>query len=115
MAEWLCDDFRRAEGNISIIVLRYFNPVGAHPSGGIGDDPTGVPNNLMPFVSQVASGQREFLRYSGRTILLPTELAFETTFMSAISPRRTYGGNLQIEHTWLADRKLGNRHRVFGP
>ena len=65
MAEWLCDDFQRAEGNISIIILRYFNPVGAHPSGGIGDDPTGVPNNLMPFVSQVASGQRESLEIFG--------------------------------------------------
>ncbi|WP_274631331.1 UDP-glucose 4-epimerase GalE [Arvimicrobium flavum] len=65
MAEWLCDDFQRAEGNVSIVVLRYFNPVGAHPSGGIGDDPVGVPNNLMPFVTQVASGQRERLHIFG--------------------------------------------------
>jgi UDP-glucose 4-epimerase len=46
-------------------VLRYFNPVGAHPSGLIGEDPTGVPNNLMPFVAQVAVGKRAFLNVYG--------------------------------------------------
>ena len=40
-------------------LLRYFNPVGAHPSGVIGEDPQGTPNNLMPYVSQVAVGRRE--------------------------------------------------------
>ncbi|MCW5653279.1 UDP-glucose 4-epimerase GalE [Hydrogenophaga sp.] len=46
-------------------VLRYFNPVGAHPSGLIGEDPAGIPNNLMPFVAQVAVGQREHLNVFG--------------------------------------------------
>ena len=45
--------------------LRYFNPVGAHPSGQIGEDPHGVPDNLMPFISQVASGRREYLQIFG--------------------------------------------------
>src|SRR3546814_11983883 len=45
--------------------LRYFNPVGAHPSGLIGEDPGGEPNNLMPYVSQVAVGRRKQLRISG--------------------------------------------------
>jgi UDP-glucose 4-epimerase len=45
--------------------LRYFNPVGAHPSGRIGEDPNGIPNNLFPFVSQVAVGRRERLRVFG--------------------------------------------------
>ena len=49
----------------SITVLRYFNPVGAHPSGKIGEDPNGPPNNLMPFVSQVAVGRRDFLTVFG--------------------------------------------------
>jgi UDP-glucose 4-epimerase len=40
----------------SITILRYFNPVGSHPTGKIGEDPNGIPNNLMPFVAQVASG-----------------------------------------------------------
>lgn len=48
-----------------ITVLRYFNPVGAHPSGKIGEDPNGIPNNLMPYVSQVAIGRREFLTVFG--------------------------------------------------
>lgn len=43
----------------SICILRYFNPIGAHPSGKIGEDPDGIPNNLMPYVAQVASGRRE--------------------------------------------------------
>ena len=45
--------------------LRYFNPVGAHPSGQIGEDPLGIPNNLFPFVSQVAVGQRPQLKVFG--------------------------------------------------
>jgi len=46
-------------------LLRYFNPVGAHESGLIGEDPNGIPNNLMPFISQVAVGKREFLSVFG--------------------------------------------------
>lgn len=48
-----------------ITILRYFNPVGAHPSGTIGEDPRGIPNNLMPYVAQVAVGRREFLSVFG--------------------------------------------------
>jgi len=49
----------------SIVLLRYFNPVGSHPSGHIGEDPNGPPNNLMPYVSQTAVGRREFLTVFG--------------------------------------------------
>ena len=48
-----------------MFLLRYFNPVGAHPSGLIGEDPVGTPNNLMPFVMQVAAGLREYLTVFG--------------------------------------------------
>jgi UDP-glucose 4-epimerase len=48
-----------------VILLRYFNPVGAHPSGRIGEDPTGIPNNLMPFIMQVAVGRRDKLKVFG--------------------------------------------------
>ena len=51
--------------------LRYFNPVGAHPSGLIGEDPSGIPNNLMPFVTQVAIGKREFLSVYGSDYRTP--------------------------------------------
>jgi UDP-glucose 4-epimerase len=55
----------------SITILRYFNPVGAHPSGLIGEDPDGIPNNLMPYVSQVAVGRREFLTVFGNDYPTP--------------------------------------------
>ena len=50
----------------SVITLRYFNPIGAHPSGRIGEDPNGPPNNLMPYVAQVAVGRREKLTVFGK-------------------------------------------------
>ena len=51
--------------DIKVVILRYFNPVGAHESGLIGEDPTGIPNNLMPYIAQVASGVREELQIFG--------------------------------------------------
>ena len=58
-------DLHRADPRWSVALLRYFNPVGAHESGRIGEDPNGEPNNLMPYVAQVAVGQREQLRVFG--------------------------------------------------
>ncbi|EMS54673.1 UDP-glucose 4-epimerase GEPI48 [Triticum urartu] len=58
MAEEICRDIYRSDSEWRIILLRYFNPVGAHPSGYLGEDPRGVPNNLMPYVQQVAVGRR---------------------------------------------------------
>ena len=67
--KWVCEqflqDFSRAHPEWSISLLRYFNPVGAHPSGLLGEMPKGVPNNLMPFVSQVAAGLRDQLSIFG--------------------------------------------------
>ncbi len=54
-----------ADSELSIVLLRYFNPVGAHESGLIGEDPQGIPNNLMPYVSQVAIGRRDHLTVFG--------------------------------------------------
>jgi UDP-glucose 4-epimerase len=58
-------DFHRSAPDWRIAILRYFNPVGAHESGLIGEDPQGIPNNLLPFVAQVAVGRREFLSVFG--------------------------------------------------
>lgn len=58
IAEEICRDIYRSDPEWRIILLRYFNPVGAHPSGYLGEDPRGTPNNLMPFVQQVAVGRR---------------------------------------------------------
>jgi UDP-glucose 4-epimerase len=59
MIEKCLQDLFAAENDWSISLLRYFNPAGAHPSGIIGEDPTGVPNNLIPYITQVAVGVRE--------------------------------------------------------
>ncbi|SDP61302.1 UDP-glucose 4-epimerase [Arthrobacter sp. ok909] len=58
-------DLGAADGRWHIALLRYFNPVGAHPSGRIGEDPQGIPNNLVPFIAQVAVGRREKLMVFG--------------------------------------------------
>ncbi|XP_039055991.1 UDP-glucose 4-epimerase 5 isoform X2 [Hibiscus syriacus] len=63
--EEICHDVQRSDPEWKIILLRYFNPVGAHPSGHIGEDPRGIPNNLMPFVQQVAVGRRPALTVFG--------------------------------------------------
>ncbi|KAK8972982.1 hypothetical protein V6N11_013850 [Hibiscus sabdariffa] len=63
--EEICRDLRNSDSKWKIILLRYFNPVGAHPSGHIGEDPRGIPNNLMPFVQQVAVGRRPALTVFG--------------------------------------------------
>ncbi|WP_277210325.1 UDP-glucose 4-epimerase GalE [Isoptericola croceus] len=65
MIERIMSDVAAATDGLRIALLRYFNPVGAHPSGQIGEDPQGIPNNLMPFIAQVAVGRREKLTVFG--------------------------------------------------
>lgn len=65
MVEQMMSDLVVAQPEFSAIVLRYFNPVGAHESGQIGEDPNGIPNNLMPFINQVAIGRRPHLSVFG--------------------------------------------------
>ncbi|MEX8502875.1 MAG: UDP-glucose 4-epimerase GalE [Leptothrix ochracea] len=65
LGEQLLRELERCDPRWRIAYLRYFNPVGAHPSGQIGEDPRGVPNNLMPYVAQVAVGKRERLHVFG--------------------------------------------------
>lgn len=65
MVEEILSDVYRADPEWNIALLRYFNPVGAHKSGLIGEDPTGIPNNLMPYISQVAVGKLEKLSVFG--------------------------------------------------
>ena len=65
MIEQIIYDWVKLDTNRRGTVLRYFNPVGAHQSGIIGEDPNGIPNNLMPFIAQVATGELEYLRIFG--------------------------------------------------
>ena len=65
MSEQILRDLAKADPEFTVVLLRYFNPVGAHSSGLIGEDPRGIPNNLMPFISQVAVGRRDHLNVFG--------------------------------------------------
>ncbi|MFV0361773.1 MAG: UDP-glucose 4-epimerase GalE [Suipraeoptans sp.] len=65
MAEQIMSDIYNADNKWNVVLLRYFNPVGAHESGQIGEDPKGIPNNLMPYISQVAVGKLEKLGVFG--------------------------------------------------
>jgi len=66
MCEDILRDLLASDPRWQVAILRYFNPVGAHISGTIGENPNGIPNNLMPFITQVAVGQREFLSIFGQ-------------------------------------------------
>jgi UDP-glucose 4-epimerase len=65
MIEEILRDLYVSDNSWSIALLRYFNPIGAHPSGRIGEDPNGIPNNLMPYITQVAVGKLKELRVFG--------------------------------------------------
>ena len=71
MVEDILRDLKKADPAWRIALLRYFNPVGAHESGLIGEDPNGVPNNLMPFIAQVAAGVRDRLKIFGQDYPTP--------------------------------------------
>lgn len=65
MIEQILMDTVKADSELSVVLLRYFNPIGAHESGRIGEDPNGIPNNLMPYITQVAAGRLEKLGVFG--------------------------------------------------
>ncbi len=63
--EQILTDIAKSDSEWGVCILRYFNPIGAHESGRIGESPNGIPNNLMPYITQVAEGKREFLSVFG--------------------------------------------------
>ncbi len=65
MNEQILTDAAKADSRLSVVLLRYFNPIGAHESGMIGENPNGIPNNLMPYITQVAAGRLECLGVFG--------------------------------------------------
>ncbi len=65
MIEQILTDVYTADNDWKVVLLRYFNPIGAHPSGRIGEDPQGIPNNLVPYIAQVAVGRREQINVFG--------------------------------------------------
>lgn len=71
MLERILTDFYRADPEWNVVLLRYFNPIGAHESGRIGEDPKGIPNNLLPYVAQVAAGKLECIQVFGNDYPTP--------------------------------------------
>lgn len=71
MIEQILVDAHRADERWNVVLLRYFNPIGAHESGRIGEDPNGIPNNLVPYIAQVAVGRRERLAVFGNDYPTP--------------------------------------------
>ncbi|MFM8391498.1 MAG: NAD-dependent epimerase/dehydratase family protein, partial [Methylophilaceae bacterium] len=71
MVEQILRDIQASDASWRVGILRYFNPVGAHPSGYIGEDPNGIPNNLMPYIAKVASGELTHLNVFGNDYPTP--------------------------------------------
>jgi UDP-glucose 4-epimerase len=71
VGEQFLEALAQSDSSWRVAVLRYFNPVGAHPSGQIGEDPSGIPNNLVPYIAQVAVGRRERLQVFGSDYATP--------------------------------------------
>ena len=94
MIEQMLTDLHTADPEWNVVLLRYFNPIGAHESGLIGEDPKGIPNNLLPYVAQVAVGKLEAVQVFGDDYDTPAEPACATTstlwtWHAATSPRST--------------------------
>jgi UDP-glucose 4-epimerase len=86
MSEQVMRDTAFADPDWSVCLLRYFNPIGAHPSGLIGEDPRGIPNNLMPYITQVAIGKLPYLNVYGGITTRRTAPACGTISTSWIWP-----------------------------
>ncbi len=71
MIEQILTDINKAQSDFNVILLRYFNPIGAHQSGLIGEDPKGIPNNLVPYIAQVAIGKRTEVHIFGNDYATP--------------------------------------------
>ena len=81
MVEHILEDLVNADDTWNVVCLRYFNPIGAHESGRIGEDPTDIPNNLMPYISQVAVGNLKQLSVFGNDYETPDGTGCEIIFM----------------------------------
>ena len=108
MSEQILRDTAHAVDDFSVSLLRYFNPIGAHSSGLIGEDPRGIPNNLMPFIAQVAVGRRDHLNVFGRS---RTEGSPERLRQRLQHPRRHRRARLYPRGRPCARSRCG--HRVY--
>ena len=93
MGEEILRDVAKAEPDWSVVLLRYFNPIGAHESGKIGEDPNGVPNNLMPYITQTALGRLKELHVFGNDYPTPDGTGVRDYIHVCRSGRRPCGGH----------------------
>ncbi|MEA1877113.1 MAG: UDP-glucose 4-epimerase GalE [Bacteroidota bacterium] len=101
IAEEIISDTMKVKPNLNTIALRYFNPIGAHPSAEIGELPRGVPNNLVPFVTQTAAGLREGLKVFGDNYNTPDGSAVRD-YINVV--------DLALAHVIAIDRMLKNKN-----
>jgi UDP-glucose 4-epimerase len=110
MIETVIDALCAAEPAFAAMSLRYFNPVGAHPSGLIGEDPRGIPNNLFPFVAQTAAGRRDKVRVFGDDYPTPDGTGVRD-YIHVVDLAR---GHLAALERLMADRAAGHTRLNLG-
>ena len=114
--EQICEDLYRSDSSWSLCMLRYFNPIGAHESGLIGENPNGIPNNLMPYITQVAVGKLDHNLGSGQGVSV---LEIVNAFMKEngikipyeFTPRRPGDEPVYFADASKAERELGWKTR----
>ena len=111
MNERILTDIAAANKDWSVVLLRYFNPIGAHESGRIGEMPNGIPNNLMPFITQVASGKREFLSVFGNDSPTPDGTGVrDYIHVVDLAKGHVAAANYAMTHTGTEIVNLGTGH-----
>ena len=111
MNEQILRDIAVANKDWSVVLLRYFNPIGAHESGRIGEMPNGIPNNLMPFITQVASGKREFLSVFGNDYPTPDGTGVrDYIHVVDLAKGHVAAANYAMTHTGTEIVNLGTGH-----
>jgi len=111
MNEQILKDISVANKDWSVVLLRYFNPIGAHESGRIGEMPNGIPNNLMPFITQVASGKREFLSVFGNDYPTPDGTGVrDYLHVVDLAKGHVAAANYAMTHTGTEIVNLGTGH-----
>jgi len=111
MNERILTDISAANKDWSVVLLRYFNPIGAHESGRIGEMPNGIPNNLMPFITQVASGKREFLSVFGNDYPTPDGTGVrDYIHVVDLAKGHVAAANYAMTHTGTEIVNLGTGH-----
>ena len=111
MIERILTDAAKADSSLSCVLLRYFNPIGAHPSGRIGEMPNGIPNNLMPYITQVAVGRLKMLNVFGNDYDTPDGTGVRD-YIHVVDLAKGHVAALKyaLEHTGCEAVNLGTGH-----